>query len=66
MELFNFRTLLCYISVFRRWALNRISEGTMSSEKLESIEDELKALLEQVQRSITYQLPSKVGGMKYL
>ena len=38
----------------------------MSSERFESIEDDLKALLEQVQRSITYQLPSKVGGMKYL
>ena len=38
----------------------------MSSERLESIEDELKALLEQVQKSITYQLPSKVGGMELL
>ena len=36
----------------------------MSSERLESMEDDLKALLEQVQRSITYQLPSKVGGME--
>lgn len=37
----------------------------MSSERLESLEDELKALLEQVQKSITYQLPSKVGGMEF-
>lgn len=34
----------------------------MSSERLESIEDELKALLDHVQNSITYQLPTKVGG----
>ena len=36
----------------------------MSSERLESIEDELKALLDQVQNSISYQLPTKVGGME--
>ena len=34
----------------------------MSSERLESIEDEVKALLDQVQNSITYQLPTKSGG----
>lgn len=62
---FKFRTELCYIIVFGRWALIGIERcSTMSSERLESIEDELKALLEQVQRSITYQLPSKVGGME--
>lgn len=33
----------------------------MSSERLEEIEDELKALLDQVQNSVTYQLPTKVG-----
>lgn len=36
----------------------------MSSERLESIEDELKAFLDQVQGSISYQLPTKVGGME--
>ena len=34
----------------------------MSSERLENLEDELKALLDQVQNSITYQLPTKLGG----
>lgn len=34
----------------------------MSSERLENLEDELKALLDQVQNSVTYQLPTKVGG----
>lgn len=34
----------------------------MSSERLENLEDEVKALLDQVQNSITHQLPTKVGG----
>ena len=34
----------------------------MSSEKLERCCDELKALLDNIQDSITYQLPKKLGG----
>ena len=38
---------------------------SMSSERLESIEDELKSVLDQVQNSITYQLPTKSGGKQF-
>jgi len=34
----------------------------MSSERLEACEEELKALLEELQSTISYQLPTKDGG----